>query len=195
MNVESTFHYPITSYCRGGYTTIFQPVECDEIIRLGHLHEFESATVYVDKPGVQLDSVRSSRISPICNVPDQAWVYDRIGQFIVKMNHDMGWNFALNGLELIQFSEYRADYGGKFTPHLDILDTTTNRCRKISVCIQLSSPEDYDGGELVPFNWDPSPKERGTATVFPSWYPHEVKPVTRGTRYSLVAWAVGPKFV
>lgn len=195
MKLQSTFHYPITSYCTCGYEKLFLPVECDEIIRMGHIHDFESATVYVDKPGLHFDSVRSSRISPIFNIPEHAWLYDRLGQFVVKRNSDMGWNFSLNGLEVIQFSEYRADYRGKFTPHLDILETTENRCRKISVCVQLSSPGDYDGGELVPFNWDPSPKERGTATIFPSWYPHEVKPVTRGTRYSLVAWAVGPKFV
>jgi PKHD-type hydroxylase len=31
-------------------------------------------------------------------------------------------------------------------------------------------------------------------TLFPSWSLHRVTPVTKGTRYSLVAWVSGPRF-
>ena len=55
--------------------------------------------------------------------------------------------------------------------------------------------DDYEGGELTLFNRDAVPKDRGHAVAFTSFYPHSVSPVTKGTRYSLVAWAVGPKFV
>ena len=37
-------------------------------------------------------------------------------------------------------------------------------------------------------------KNRGTAIFFPSYVLHEVKPVTKGLRYSLVIWVTGPKF-
>ena len=35
----------------------------------------------------------------------------------------------------------------------------------------------------------------GSIVVFPSFSWHQVTPVTKGTRYSLVAWFVGPPFV
>ena len=35
----------------------------------------------------------------------------------------------------------------------------------------------------------------GSISFFPSYTIHEVKPVTRGTRYSLVGWACGPAFI
>ena len=37
-------------------------------------------------------------------------------------------------------------------------------------------------------------KERGLITVFPAWTLHQVTPVVKGTRQSLVAWVSGPEF-
>ena len=34
----------------------------------------------------------------------------------------------------------------------------------------------------------------GTVIVFPSAMDHQVKPVTKGIRYSLVGWFLGPPF-
>jgi PKHD-type hydroxylase len=66
-------------------------------------------------------------------------------------------------------------------------------------------PEDYEGGELeFDFrNMDPDKptirkcaeiKPRGSIVVFPSHVWHRVKPVTKGTRYSLVIWNLGYPF-
>ena len=40
----------------------------------------------------------------------------------------------------------------------------------------------------------PDFKNAGSVIVFPSFMEHQVTPVTKGTRYSLVAWFVGPPF-
>jgi PKHD-type hydroxylase len=71
--------------------------------------------------------------------------------------------------------------------------------RKLSMTIQLSEPNEYEGGE---FEIDPEfgvldqavIKQRGTVLVFPSFLRHRVAPVTSGIRRSLVCWAEGPKF-
>ena len=34
--------------------------------------------------------------------------------------------------------------------------------------------------------------EKGTVLIFPSFYKHQVQPVTSGTRHSLVTWVEGP---
>ena len=71
------------------------------------------------------------------------------------------------------------------------------------VC-QLSDPSDYKGGELE-FSF-PTPENRnissikeiitqGSIVVFPSFIWHRVKPVTEGTRYSLVIWSIGNNFI
>jgi predicted 2-oxoglutarate/Fe(II)-dependent dioxygenase YbiX len=50
--------------------------------------------------------------------------------------------------------------------------------------------DDFEGGELYINHKSIDPK-RGDILIFPScfMYPHEVKPVTKGERYSYVAWA------
>ena len=50
--------------------------------------------------------------------------------------------------------------------------------------------DDYEGGEFMLCN-EEIKLNQGDCVIFPSvfLYPHEVKPVTKGTRYSWVMWA------
>jgi PKHD-type hydroxylase len=69
--------------------------------------------------------------------------------------------------------------------------------RKLTGAVQLSRPEDYDGGVFEmrdEFGVEALPRGRGFLTVFPSFISHRVTPVTRGVRYSLVACAAGPRW-
>jgi len=78
-----------------------------------------------------------------------------------------------------------------------------NKIRKISVTINLNQPNDYEGGNLK-FDFGPHALERyhecveirpqGSIIVFPSHIYHQVTPVTKGTRYSLVLWCSGYPF-
>jgi PKHD-type hydroxylase len=67
--------------------------------------------------------------------------------------------------------------------------------RKVSIVLQLSKPEDYDGG-LLQLNGGngiiDAPKEYNTLVIFPSFMLHRVTPVITGTRKSLVTWLAGP---
>lgn len=70
--------------------------------------------------------------------------------------------------------------------------------RKLSMSVQLSSPDTYSGCDLALFtdgelNLDTATAQ-GDAVLFPSWTPHCVTPLRRGIRYSLLAWAYGPAF-
>ena len=64
--------------------------------------------------------------------------------------------------------------------------------------IQLSPPENYDGGELQVVDYSNRtiniPTNQGTVVVFDSKLPHKVWPVVWGQRLSLVGWANGPRF-
>jgi len=76
--------------------------------------------------------------------------------------------------------------------------------RKLSLTINLNKPGEYEGGNLK-FDFGPhSEGERfheceeirpqGSIIFFPSFIPHTVTPITKGTRYSLVLWVDGPPF-
>jgi hypothetical protein len=75
-----------------------------------------------------------------------------------------------------------------FTENMNLND---NKAESLSCSIQLN--EDYDGGEFSFFDREMMIRTKpGSAIVFPSnfMYPHEIMPVIRGTRYSIITWLV-----
>ena len=70
--------------------------------------------------------------------------------------------------------------------------------RKLSFSIQLSSPEDYEGGNLQLLDEADKvtfiPRQRGCIVLFDSLTQHRVLKVTKGTRKSIVGWVVGPRW-
>jgi PKHD-type hydroxylase len=57
--------------------------------------------------------------------------------------------------------------------------------------------EDYEGGDFKFYDDEEfalKEKSKGSILVFPSYMQHCVKEVTKGNRYSLVVWFLGPKF-
>ena len=88
---------------------------------------------------------------------------------------------------------------GHYTDNPDM----AGKVRKLSVTVSLNDPTEYDGGNLQ-FDLGPHRPDRyhtceeirprGSIIVFPSHLHHQVTPVTRGTRYSLVAWSLGRPF-
>ena len=78
------------------------------------------------------------------------------------------------------------------------LHPSTEYVRKLSVILQLSDEKDYQGGniELVSDEGETytAPTEKGTIIMFDSRTKHRVTEVTNGTRKSIVAWVVGPRW-
>ena len=73
------------------------------------------------------------------------------------------------------------------------------KIRKLSFSLQLSDPDDYEGGNLQmqygcgnPLFY--APRIKGSLTIFDSRVQHRVKKVTKGTRRSLVGWFSGPRW-
>jgi Rps23 Pro-64 3,4-dihydroxylase Tpa1-like proline 4-hydroxylase len=123
-------------------------------------------------------------------------IYRKIFGKIIEINDDI-YKFNLTDVETFQYTVYSD--GQFYDKHLD-LDHQLNAGnvqRKLSFSIQLTNPTEYEGGELLAYNGKDSvsaSKEKGTIIFFPSFTLHEVTPVTKGTRKSLVGWVHGPKF-
>lgn len=140
---------------------------------------------------------RSSRIYWIPKNTETKWLYEKVMWFVKDANERM-WNFNLSHInEDIQFTEYDAEYDGHYDWHMDVGGDRSST-RKLSLTIQLSDPDDYEGGELqFLLNRSVSEPERaqGTVVLFPSFLLHRVKRVTSGRRQSLVIWIHGPPYV
>jgi len=158
-----------------------------------------------------LKDLKKKRDSNIVWLNDR-WIYKEIQPYIHQANRLAGWNFDWDFSESCQFTKYKLNQF--YDWHCDSWETpyankdnkeTFGKIRKLSVTCSLSAPEDYEGGELeFDFrNMDPDKqsvrkcaeiKQRGSIVVFPSHVWHRVKPVTKGTRYSLVIWNLGYPF-
>ena len=71
--------------------------------------------------------------------------------------------------------------------------------RKIVGIVQLTDPSEYEGGDVQFGIQDKDTKEwytmnklKGSLTLFPAFLCHNVTPVTKGIRKSLVMWFGGP---
>lgn len=174
----------------GYFNSAFSNEDCKNIIKLGESLLPDTASTF----GGHQPTVRDSKVSWIYPSKDSEWLYRTMTDYVNILNYNL-FKFELNGFaEGLQFTKYEAP-AGKYETHMD--KTLGSHIRKLSVVVQLSNPDDYDGGELcIHLSHDSlvMDKKQGNLVVFPSYVLHGVKPVTRGTRYSLVAWITGPAF-
>ncbi|AZO40324.1 2OG-Fe(II) oxygenase [Mesorhizobium sp. M7D.F.Ca.US.005.01.1.1] len=124
------------------------------------------------------------------------------GQKVALERH---FDFALGACEKPQFLHYRE--GDFFVPHQDgntPLIHDDSRFRKVSAVIFLNgqsndpSPANYTGGSLVLHGPYGGPDLRvampalpGSLVAFRSETTHEVTPVTRNERFTIVSWYRG----
>ena len=88
-----------------------------------------------------------------------------------------------SGYELLRYKE-----GQFYTEHTDSFKA---RPRAVSCSFALN--DDYEGGEWGFFDREMVIKApKGSAVLFPSnfMYPHEIMPVTKGIRYSIITWFI-----
>jgi|TARA_B100000003_G_scaffold178262_1_gene168293 hypothetical protein len=80
----------------------------------------------------------------------------------------------------------------------DFLNENIELVRKLSFVLQLSDPDDYEGGNLQLLDEGGAsyfaPRKRGTIILFDSRTQHRVLPVKSGLRKSIVGWTVGPRW-
>ena len=127
-------------------------------------------------------------------------LFSVLEDMFISTNHS-AFGVDIYSLREIQFTEYHDSIQAHYDWHNDVLWGDGKPVhRKLSMVIQLSDPAEYEGGqlELKPFYLEPPSaeelKKQGSVIVFPSFTEHRVTPVTKGTRYSLVAWMEGPKW-
>ena len=144
---------------------------------------------------IQEETIRRSAVRWVPTTEPYSWIYQTLGWNVQTVNQD-AFNYDLTHIEPLQFTEYNENDAGFYGPHLDNGETVAGN-RKLSFVLQLTDPDKYEGGDLV-LHIGPKPtvlpKERGKLLFFPSHTLHEVTPVTKGTRNSVVGWVAGPRF-
>lgn len=140
-------------------------------------------------------TVRRSQVVFLGMEGKYRWLYERLWAAAQECNR-LFFCVDIAGVEAnVQLARYDSGNRGFYDWHTDFAGIRP--LRKISISIQLSRPDDYDGGDLeLLYGTTPQPlaRTRGTLIAFPSFMLHRVTPVTRGARWSLVAWILGNRW-
>lgn len=142
--------------------------------------------------------IRRSRVKFLEGIFYYFDIYRDVISVMKNVNNEF-YNFDLVSIQPPQLTEYDSAYQGEYKPHADSdLFGDGGLIRKLSMSVQITPPENYEGG-LLEFpesnDYDSANTiEQGTAVLFPSYVLHGVTPVTSGKRKSLVVWAGGPAF-
>ena len=166
-----------------------------EIAMLRHgLKEDEFKKAEVSAPEKYDETLRKSKVMNLLDTDANAWIYDRLLD-IAKAYNTQCFGFDITGFRYnLQIARYGV--GDFFDWHLDFGAGEISH-RKISMTVQLSNPEDYEGGDLE-FMYGNEvytvPRTLGTIVIFPSFILHRVTEITKGTRESIVGWVAGPPY-
>jgi PKHD-type hydroxylase len=201
------------------FQSALTPKFCDDVIAYANQQKESMArTGGFDKKELSKEDVKNiqrKRKSDLVWLKEN-WIYKEIQPYIEEANKKAGWDFQWDFSESVQFTKYKL--GQYYDWHCDSWDKPYDRqntpehgkIRKLSMTCQLTDGSEYRGGELeFDFrNYDPHMRDeskhkiqckeilpKGSIIVFPSFMWHRVKPVTEGTRYSLVMWNLGYPFV
>ena len=203
------------------FKSALTPKFCDEVIAYANQQKEVIALTggYEKKKKLKKEEIKNlqrKRKSDLVWLND-TWIYKEIHPYVQQANIQAGWNFDWNFSESCQFTKYK--HNQYYDWHCDSWEKPYNKknkndpnhgkIRKLSMTCQLSDGSEYQGGELeFDFrNYDPPMRDeakhkvqckeilpKGSIIVFPSFVWHRVKPVTSGTRYSLVVWHLGYPF-
>ena len=164
--------------------------ECKKIIKYAN---FLNSKIKATVRSEDIES-RESEVTWMPPSEEIRWLYERLTSTIIKLNNQF-FHFDLFGIiEPLQFTNYKSPKG-KFDMHVDSSYNTV--IRKLSVSIQLTNPKKYKGGDLNLYldrKKITMKKEQGCLIVFPSYVLHEVTPIIKGERNSLVVWTTGKSF-
>ena len=202
------------------FKSALTPRFCDEVIKYALSQKEEMARTsgfgHKELNKKEVLDLKRKRNSDLVWLND-TWIYKEIQPYVFAANKNAGWNFEWHRTESCQFTKYKlnqyydwhCDSSDKPYVKKNTNDPDHGKIRKLSMTCQLTDGSEYEGGELE-FDYrdyEPHTREedkhlkkckeilpKGSIIIFPSFIWHRVKPVTKGIRYSLVAWHLGHPF-
>jgi PKHD-type hydroxylase len=169
--------------------------QCDILVESAELAGFmEASTIPQAETGVSKPGYRKTQ-EQYFDEEEFEWLYKGIAQTILNVNHNQ-FQFDITGLEPAVLLKYSTSQMSHYDWHRD-MGGNYSAYRKLSMVVQMTDPEEYEGCNLEYFSEginSPENTKKGTAYIFPAWLHHRVLPITSGVRYSLVCWSTGLKF-
>lgn len=160
--------------------------ECDYLLKYYKNSEWDMALVDDHGRGFKPDEhVRNCYVTPVGQPRSYALMCAKADAAIKKYMEltPLVVTRGNSGFDMLKYEE-----GGFYKEHADSMPQVP---RVLSCSWALN--DDFEGGEWGFFgNEHKFSAPKGSLVVFPSnfVYPHQINPITKGTRYSIVTWLV-----
>ncbi len=156
--------------------------------------EFKEGCITVEKNKlIKNKNIRDVKIwypnNTNSSMTETHWTGFLINMFTTNLNNyaeSMNHSFRINDIQILKYT-----VGGHYKFHTDMGPSNP---RSVSLIYFVNS--DYEGGDLCFKDIKNNEelivkKKKNRLVIWPSnfMYPHSVKPVIKGTRYSVVSWA------
>jgi len=172
---------------------LFDADSCNRAVELAQ--RFPASQGRVGTSDIERDEIRRSQIWFFDPGPETNFIFTPLRDALKQLNEGFHLDVTDFGTGC-QIARYSSEDEGHYDWHIDLGTGRFSR-RKLSLSVQLSAGDSYDGGDLE-FHMSgldhESMRQQGTLIAFPSFHEHRVTPVTRGERFSLVAWVDGPPY-
>lgn len=115
----------------------------------------------------------------------------QLNQYLVP-----AWNQAIDyyNVDVDVYESYEVKkyiQGDSISEHVDLFYQLKPKERKLTMIVQLSDTNEYQGGDLTIAPFQTGDRSIGSVIVFPSFHTHGVQEVLQGARWSLNCWAWG----
>lgn len=167
---------------------VLTPAFCDKLIQEYSKPEVEKEPPYIGFNSVDLNIRNVQRLI----LPLYAGIGATLTSIGLNVNHEI-WKYDITHSNQSEFLMY--DVNGKYETHVDTFHENSTETRKLTVLVFLN--DDFEGGKFYIQNSHEKiypEQKKGSVLIFPSFMPHGVEPITKGVRYSIVTWMVGPYF-
>ena len=162
-------------------------MECAAALSLVTERDLEVATVGGGKVN---ESIRLARTTIVPASDEFASINEAILDILAECTKCLGLSWP-DKIERPQLVRYNGRAGGHYDWHSDDDICGDTYVRKVSVSLQLSTPDKYEGGSLRFKTIEGSLealRDFGSYAAFASDIKHRVEPVTDGVRWSAVCW-------
>mgnify|MGYP003142479459 FL=1 len=178
-------------FCSILHASFFQPNQCDAIVKQCVDELWMSGETIGGGVNKKVRNVEQQ----VLPINQQGWPLTRILE-LGKQANNARFKFDVQGfLDVDAPMIMRYTKGGHYDWHVDTGNSVCHR--KLSFTIQLSDSKDYEGGdvEFIGSKVDTKAfRQKGMCIIYPSFLPHRVTKVTKGTRNAIVGWIHGPTF-
>lgn len=173
-----------------------------ELIRFGKLDRYELKTLQDDAATYRhkaaaagiyggkfkgIDTGIRDCLTYFPTVIDHPKTFNILQSQILQEYYNIG--IDITHVSEVQFAQYHP--GNWFKMHSDVLPARNDRLRGFSLSVNITNPDEYEGGELIIQTKNgvvTLDKDPGSFVVFPSFLKHQANKVTSGIREAVVCW-------